>query len=111
MPVWRALAMAISTARKEMAGGMPSFASTIAQEGPSATICSCASATSRPRRAFFISPRICRVPWVKVPQVSVVTNTRAESSASCWLKPARRIASMQNASSDSARIFTAAIGS
>ena len=111
MPVCRALAMATSTARQEIAGGMPSLASTIAHEGPSATICSCASATRRPRRAFFISPRICRVPWVKVPQVSVVTNTRAESSASGWLSPAWRIVSMQNASSASARIFTAAIDS
>ena len=82
MPVCRALATAISTARQEMAGGMPSQASTIAHDGPSATIRSRAPATSRPRRAFFISPRICRVPWVKVPQVSVVTNTRADSSAS-----------------------------
>ena len=88
MPVVRALSTASMLARHEIAGGMPSRASTIAHDGPSATTLSRAAAANRPRRAFFISPRICRVPWVKVPQVSVVTNTRADNSASSSRIPA-----------------------
>ena len=88
MPVRRAFSTASRAARQEMAGGMPWRASMIAHDAPSPAVSSRASAASRPRRAFFISPRICRVPWVNVPQVSVVTNTRADSSASSRLMPA-----------------------
>ena len=109
MPVWRALSTASMVARQEIAGGMPSRASAIAHDGPSATIFSRAPAASRPRRAFFISPRICLVPWVKVPQVSVVTNTRADNSASSRPMPVAVIAATQNASSAAALTRVASI--
>ena len=84
---------------------MPSQASIMAQEGPSLTIFSLDAATRRPRRAFFIKPRICRVPCVKVPQVSVVTKTRALSSASSLLRPALTMAAIQKAFRSSGRML------
>ena len=84
---------------------MPSQASIMAQDGPSATIFSFAVATRRPRRAFCIRPRICRVPCVKVPQVSVVTKTWALSAASSWLRPALTMAAVQKFFRSSGWIF------
>ncbi len=107
MPVSPALARASFTARQDIAGGMPSRASTMAQEGPSATTSSLAPPSRRPLRALIIRPRICRVPWVKVPQVSVLTNTWADSSASSWPMPARVMAATQNFSRSAACILVA----